>query len=78
MSISQINPIIFVFIGLYALVVLALDAIAIIKLLKKGCRNLSVPIWAIIILFVQFFGPISFLIFGMKTNTTAVKEEYDD
>jgi len=45
----------------YALVVWCIWLI-----IKKGVRNLSEVIWVIIVLFVNGFGPIIFLIFGRK------------
>lgn len=35
-------------------------------IIKKGVRNLSKVIWVIIVLVVNGFGPIIFLIFGRK------------
>lgn len=38
----------------------------IVKILKEGVNNLSVPIWIGIVLFVNMFGPIAYLLFGRK------------
>lgn len=40
----------------------------IVKMIKEGVRNLSIPIWLIIIVLLSTFGPISFLLFGRRRN----------
>jgi|LGVF01.2.fsa_nt_gb hypothetical protein len=35
---------------------------------KYGCKNLSKPIWLVIILLVNTAGPIAFILFGRKQN----------
>ena len=44
----------------------ALDAFAIYKLFTAGERNLSKLIWLLIILFIQIFGSVAFLVAGVK------------
>lgn len=41
------------------------------NIFKNGVRNLSKRIWILIVVFLQIFGPISFLMFGRKKG-------YDD
>lgn len=45
---------------------LGLKILCITLVVKNGVRNLSKPIWAIIVLFVSTFGPIAFLLFGRR------------
>ena len=37
---------------------------ALVDLKKNGVRNLNLPVWVIIIIAVNLFGPILYLIFG--------------
>lgn len=37
---------------------------ALVDLKKNGVRNLSIPVWIIIIIALNTFGPILYLIFG--------------
>lgn len=37
-------------------------------IIKKGVRNLNKVVWSLIVLFVNGFGPVLFLIFGRKNS----------
>lgn len=45
---------------------LTLTAYCLIKLFKEGVETLNKTAWILIILFVNLFGSIAFLIFGRK------------
>ncbi len=45
-----------------------LIAFALYHWVKYGCKNLSKPIWLIIILLVNTAGPIAFILFGREQN----------
>jgi hypothetical protein len=43
---------------------LSLVIFSIIDISKKGVKNLSPLIWILIVIFVNFFGPIIYILFG--------------
>ncbi|MTI67551.1 MAG: hypothetical protein FH753_13275 [Firmicutes bacterium] len=45
---------------------LTLKVFCIVKIIKDGVRNLSIPIWLIIIVLLSTFGPVSFLLCGRR------------
>ncbi len=47
---------------------LSLKVFSIVKLLKEGSANLSKGVWLVIILLVNFFGPILFLTVGRRRD----------
>lgn len=38
------------------------------KILKEGVENLSKPLWILIVIFINLFGPIMFLMIGRKRD----------
>ena len=47
---------------------LSLKIFSIVKLLKEGSANLSKGLWLLIIILVNFFGPILFLTVGRRRD----------
>ncbi len=47
---------------------LSLKVFSIVKLLKEGSANLSKGLWLLIIILVNFFGPILFLTIGRRRD----------
>lgn len=47
---------------------LGLKILTITLIIKNGVRNLSKAIWLIIVLLVNIFGPIGFLLFGRRRD----------
>ena len=47
---------------------LSLKVFSIVKLIKEGPANLSKVLWMLIILLVNFFGPILFLTVGRRRD----------
>ena len=48
---------------------LGLMIFCIVKILKDGVGNLNKPVWLLIVIFINLFGPILFLIAGRKRDT---------
>ncbi|WP_069649886.1 PLDc N-terminal domain-containing protein [Caloranaerobacter ferrireducens] len=45
---------------------LGLKIFCVIKIVREGVRNLSKFIWILIVIFINIFGPVSFLLFGRR------------
>lgn len=66
---------IFVFLGILFLVQLGFMVLALVLLHKRGCKNLNLTAWTIIIILGQFVGSLGFLIVGLKGND---RKDYGD
>jgi hypothetical protein len=62
MDISQILVLVTPLIALQ----LGLQVFCLIKIFKQGTENLNKIAWAIIVVLVNLFGPLAFLLFGRK------------
>ena len=52
----------------FLIVQIALQIYCIIKVVKTGVKNLNKAIWIVIILVFNLFGPILFLLFGVRKD----------
>ena len=47
---------------------LGLAAFCVIKVLRQGTANLNKVLWILIVVLVNFLGPMAFLLFGRRKN----------
>ncbi len=52
----------------FLIVQIALQIYCIVKVVKNGVKNLNKAIWIVIILVFNLFGPILFLLFGVRKD----------
>jgi hypothetical protein len=50
------------------LIQLGLAVFCFVKILKEGTANLNKVLWSIIVIFVNFLGPLAFLLIGRKRD----------
>lgn len=63
-----LDPQILIAIVPLALIQLSLLIFCIQKILKEGTRNLSKPLWILIVIFINLLGPVMYIFLGRNEN----------